>query len=91
MRDSVDRGSIDAPEALRRYTQVVEAGLGLARALIRPSTEDLLREAQALMTLSEARELLARAVEIWTELHEHPHRLALAQAALAELDALPDP
>jgi hypothetical protein len=60
LRDAVEQESIDAPEALRRYTQVVEAGLALARSLIRPSTEDLLREAQALMTLSEARELLAR-------------------------------
>lgn len=60
LRDSVERGSIQAPEALRRYTEMVEAGLSLVRTLIRPSTEDLLREAQALMALGEARELLSR-------------------------------
>jgi tetratricopeptide (TPR) repeat protein len=32
-----------------------------------------------------AREHLARAVAIWTELREHPRRLVLAQAALVEL------
>lgn len=60
LRDAVEQGSIEPSEALRRYTRVVEGGLSLARALIRPSSEDLLREAQALMALSEARELLAR-------------------------------
>jgi len=60
VRDDVDSASIGRSEALRHYTDVIEAGLALDRSLIRPSTEDLSREAQAIMALAEARELLAR-------------------------------
>jgi signal transduction histidine kinase len=60
LRSGVDTGAIDRPEALRRYTQVVESALSLSRSLIRVTNEDLLREAQALMAMSEARELLSR-------------------------------
>ena len=66
LRDGIDGGSVQRPEAQLRYTEVVESALALARSLIRPSTEDLLREGQALATLSEARELLARQDAILT-------------------------
>jgi signal transduction histidine kinase len=60
LRTAVDGGGIDRLEAARRYTQVIEAGLSLGRSLIQLTDPDLLREAQALMTMSDARELLSR-------------------------------
>jgi Signal transduction histidine kinase len=60
VRHAVEDGSIERSGALLRYTEMVEAGLALVRSLVRPSTEDLLREGQALVALTEARELLAR-------------------------------
>jgi signal transduction histidine kinase len=60
LRSEVGGGDVDRATALRRYTQPIDAGLSLSRALIRTAGDDLLREAQALMALAEARELLAR-------------------------------
>ncbi len=60
LRVQVEGDDIDRTEALRRYTQVVEAALSVSRALIRNTGDDLLREAQSLMALSEAREVLSR-------------------------------
>ncbi|MBX6750680.1 MAG: nitrate- and nitrite sensing domain-containing protein [Micromonosporaceae bacterium] len=60
VRGAVEDGSIERSGALLRYTEMVEAGLALVRSLVRPSTEDLQREAHALVDLAEARELLAR-------------------------------
>jgi signal transduction histidine kinase len=60
VREAVTERSIERSGALLRYTEMVEAGLALVRSLVPPSTEDLAREAQALVDLIEARELLAR-------------------------------
>jgi signal transduction histidine kinase len=60
VREAVAAGSIERSGALLRYTETIEAGLALVRSLVRPSTEDLSREARALVDLTEARELLAR-------------------------------
>src|SRR5690606_14863769 len=68
----------DRAAALHRYTQAIESGLGLSRALIRTTGDDLLREAQAIMALSEARELLAREDAVVTG--------ALAAGTLARSD-----
>jgi signal transduction histidine kinase len=66
LRDSIEGGGLSPTEALDRYTGIVDAGLTLDRSLIQPSTEDLLREAQALVALTDARELLAREDAILT-------------------------
>jgi signal transduction histidine kinase len=70
VRGAVDQRSIERSGALLRYTEVVEAGLALVRSLVRPSTEDLAREARALVALTEARELLAREDAILTGAQE---------------------
>jgi signal transduction histidine kinase len=60
LRDDIEAGGLDRATTLRRYGQIIDASFSLTSSLIRLSTEDLVREAQALVTLAQAREVLAQ-------------------------------
>jgi signal transduction histidine kinase len=60
LRDDVRAGDLDRAATLHRYSQIIDASFSLTSSLIRLSNEDLVRQAQALATLAQAREVLAQ-------------------------------
>ena len=60
LRESIDRGELDRSGAMRRYTAMTEASLALFGSLIRATDEDLTRQANALLLVSRATEVLAQ-------------------------------
>jgi hypothetical protein len=60
LRASVDRGELDRPTAMRRYTDIIDSSFLVFDALIRIADEGLTRESRALVAMARAREVLAQ-------------------------------
>jgi hypothetical protein len=60
LRASVDRGEVDRPTALRRYSEIMDQSSLVFDTVVRIADDTIARESRAVLNLGRAREALAR-------------------------------